>query len=241
MARIKIGMVEDEMVIALTIEKTLEELGYEFCGPASTYGDALEMLEVEKPDLVLLDINLAGKKDGIDVAEKIKLLYQIPFIFLTANSDTATIERAKKVKPNAYLVKPFNKEELYATIEIAISNFQSTNNASTDNIKETFVFVKEGQQYRKVYFDEVLYIESDNNYTRIYFQDNKKIMVRSSFTEFLEGLPVHEFIRVHRSYAVSISKIASLEIDDVVIQGHKIPVSKSYRDIVKKALGIKDS
>ena len=97
--KITIGIVEDEMVIARTIEHTLDELGYAHCGPACTYGEAMELLEEEKPDLLLLDINLAGKKDGIDVAEKIRQLYQMPFIFLTANSDMATIERAKKVRP----------------------------------------------------------------------------------------------------------------------------------------------
>src|SRR3954470_23249348 len=104
MSRIKIGIVEDERVIALSIESTLDDLGYDHCGPASSYGEALELLETDTPDLLLLDINLAGKKDGIDVAEKINVLYNIPFIFLTANSDMATIERAKKVKPHAYIV-----------------------------------------------------------------------------------------------------------------------------------------
>ncbi len=67
MSRIKIGIVEDEVVIAHTIESTLDDLGYEYCGPASSYGEALELLETDKPDLLLLDINLAGKKDGIDL------------------------------------------------------------------------------------------------------------------------------------------------------------------------------
>jgi DNA-binding response OmpR family regulator len=75
--------------------------------------------------MLLLDINLNDTKDGIDLAEKINELFQLPFIFLTANSDSATIERAKKVKPNAYLVKPFNKDELYAAIEIVFNNHKS--------------------------------------------------------------------------------------------------------------------
>src|SRR3569623_1271027 len=123
MSVLKIGIVEDELVIARTILNTLNEFGYSHCGPAINYTEALEMLEQERPDLLLLDIQLSGKKDGIDVAEKLNELYQIPFIFLTANSDGETIDRAKKVKPHAYIVKPFTKEELYAAIEIAFSNF----------------------------------------------------------------------------------------------------------------------
>src|SRR6476660_8248540 len=169
MSRIKIGIVEDEVVIAHTVESTLDDLGYEHCGPAFSYGEALELLETDKPDLLLLDINLAGKRDGIDLAEKINLLYRLPFIFLTANSDLATIERAKKVKPHAYIVKPFNKEELFAAIEIAFSNYSGNRNAAkpepTDayHTKE-YMFVRDGYVFRKIFFNGLLYLESDANY-----------------------------------------------------------------------------
>src|ERR1700712_5754080 len=123
MTVLKIGIVEDELVIARTISGTLDELGYSHCGPAINYTEAIEMLELNKPDLLLLDIQLSGKKDGIDVAQKLNELYQVPFIFLTANSDAETIDRAKSVKPHAYIVKPFTKEDLFAAIEIAFSNF----------------------------------------------------------------------------------------------------------------------
>src|SRR5215831_19490115 len=126
MSILKIGIVEDELVIARTIITTLDELGYTHCGPAINYTEAIEMLEQNKPDLLLLDIQLSGKKDGIDVAEKLNALHRIPFIFLTANSDGETIDRAKKVKPHAYIVKPFTKEELFAAIEIAFSNFSES-------------------------------------------------------------------------------------------------------------------
>jgi len=244
MPKIKIGIVEDEIVIARTIESSLDELGYEYCGPASSYGEALELLETEKPDLLLLDINLAGKKDGIDVAEKINLLYQLPFIFLTANSDLATIDRAKKVKPHAYIVKPFSKEELFAAIEIAFSNYSDNReNASLtgqSNAPKDFVFLKDGKHFHKVLYNEIAYIESDNNYTSIHFTTKRKLMVRSGFTEFLETLPSPMFTRIQRSYAINITKIDSLELDDVNIAGAKVPLSRSYREPLMKLLGISE-
>jgi DNA-binding LytR/AlgR family response regulator len=244
MAQIKIGIVEDEMVIARTIESTLGELGYASCGPACTYGEALEMIEDEQPDLLLLDIQLAGKKDGIDVAEKINLFYSRPFIFLTANSDISTIERAKKVKPHAYIVKPFTKDELYAAIEIAMNNYKKTHEIEhIGTLKEEanrgFVFLKDGQHFHKVFYDEILYLESENNYASIHMVNKKKIMIRSSFADFLKTLPESMFHRVHRSYAVQLAKINSLEVDDVVVDGIKISVSKSYRDELLKTLGIR--
>ena len=245
MPKIKIGIVEDEVVIAQTIESTLDDLGYEYCGPASSYGEALELLETDKPDLLLLDITLSGKKDGIDLAEKVNLLYQLPFIFLTANSDLTTIDRAKKVKPHAYIVKPFNKEELFAAIEIAFSNYSDNRNnaAAMDNqvnAANDFVFLKDGKHFQKVLYSEIAYIESDNNYTSVYFTTKKKLMVRSPFTEFLETLPTSMFVCVQRSYAVNITRIDSLEPDDVNIGGAKVPVSKSYRESLMKLLGINE-
>lgn len=236
--KLKIGIVEDEMVIARTLELTLNELGYNHCGPACTYGEAMELLEDEKRDLLLLDINLAGKKDGIDVAEKLRLLYSIPFIFLTANSDMATIERAKKVRPDAYIVKPFTKEELFAAIEIAVNNFSTiTPEVATKAKPREFVFLKEGLFFQKVYYKDILFLESSNNYTLVHTEKNE-LMIRSPFSDFLESLPNGLFIRVHRSWAVSASQIDTIETEEIIVRGTRIPVSKAYRDDLLSKLGI---
>jgi DNA-binding response OmpR family regulator len=116
---IKIGIVEDELLIAEKVKIILTDIGYKVCEPVSNYDAALEMIKAEKPDFLLLDVNLGKEKDGIDIARVINEQFFLPFIFLTANSDKLTIDRAKEVRPYAYLVKPFTKEELFAAIEIA--------------------------------------------------------------------------------------------------------------------------
>jgi DNA-binding LytR/AlgR family response regulator len=246
MAVLKIGIVEDELVIARTILNTLEELGYSNCGPAINYTEALEMLEQDKPDLVLLDIQLSGRKDGIDVAQKLNELYQIPFIFLTANSDAETIDRAKKVKPHAYIVKPFTKEELFAAIEIAFSNFTCNRTdvkpaPAASNLPRNFMFVKDGYVFRKVFFNELLYLESEANYVTLHLNSHKKVMVRSTINDFMEQLDPSLFIRIHRSYSVNISLIDDIFPTEIALHGHKIPIGKSYREELFKALGIKES
>jgi len=246
MSLLKIGIVEDELVIARTILSTLSELGYSHCGPAINYTEAMEMLDNNKPDLLLLDIQLSGKKDGIDVAQKINELYRIPFIFLTANSDAETIDRAKKVKPNAYIVKPFTKEELFAAIEIAFSNFTGNRfktkpeQAVSYHIKD-FMFVRDGYVFRKIFFNDLLYLESDANYVTIHLQSQKKVMVRSTLNDFMEQIDQKIFIRVHRSYSVNIHKIEDVFPTEIAIQGINIPIGKSYREELLKALGIKDN
>lgn len=120
MGKVKIQVVEDEIVIADNICTILEKLGYDVLEPVINYSEAITQLEEERPDLCLLDIQLAGNKDGIDLAWKIKEDFNIPFIFLTSNADPRTVGRAKELAPPAYLVKPFNKDDLYTSIEIVL-------------------------------------------------------------------------------------------------------------------------
>jgi len=246
MSVLKIGVVEDELVIARTILNTLDELGYSHCGPAINYTEAIEMLDRDKPDLLLLDIQLSGKKDGIDVAQKLNELHHIPFIFLTANSDGDTIDRAKKVKPDAYIVKPFTKEELFAAIEIAFSNFSGSRDsakyeqANTHPAKE-FMFVRDGYVFRKIFFNDLLYLESDANYVTLHLKSQKKVMVRSTLNDFVEQLDTQKFMRIHRSYSVNINLVDDVFPAEVSVNGVKIPIGKSYKEDLFKALGIKEA
>ena len=246
MSVLKIGIVEDELVIARTIVSTLDELGYTHCGPAINYTEAIEMLEQHKPDLLLLDIQLSGKKDGIDVAQKVNELYQVPFIFLTANSDGETIDRAKKVKPHAYIVKPFAKEELYAAIEIAFSNFTGNRHTTKPTQVDAYhtreyMFVRDGYVFRKIFFNDLLYLESDANYITLHLKSQKKVMIRSTLNDFIELLDQKTFIRIHRSYSVNINLLDDIFPTEVSVEGIKIPIGKSYREELLKALGIKES
>lgn len=120
MEKIKVGLVEDEMIIAETICLALKKLDYLPCPAADSFESAIAMIETEDPDIVLLDINLNAEKDGIDLGHYINEHFKIPIIYLTANSDRGTIERSKHSLPAAFLVKPFSNDELLSAIEIAI-------------------------------------------------------------------------------------------------------------------------
>ena len=86
MKKVKIGIVEDEMIIASVIQDCLKKLNYEVVEPVISFNDAIEMLYTEQPDMVLIDIRISGNKDGIELAEYIRENYSIPFIYLTANT-----------------------------------------------------------------------------------------------------------------------------------------------------------
>lgn len=116
----RILVVEDEAVIALNLVTFLHSLGHDVLGSVP-YGErALEIAEKESPDLMLIDIKLRGKLDGIETAERILSRTHIPVIFLTAHTDRALAERASRVKHAGYLQKPFDESELRHNIEAAL-------------------------------------------------------------------------------------------------------------------------
>jgi len=240
---IKIGIVDDELLIAEKTRTFLLNAGYAVCEPVPSYAEALIMIDEEKPDILILDINLNDKKDGIDLAEKVKERSNIPLIFLTAYGDKNTVDRAKKVRPNAYLIKPFNKEELLAAVEIAITGFIDTvKEAGISKLPEPrdFLFIKDGYRYVKLKFMEVVYIESRENYVVINTLTNESHIIRSTFTDFLGQLPSSDFFRCHRSFAVRLSSIVNLEPTELVAAGFRVPISATYRADLLKVLGIRE-
>lgn len=118
--QIKILVVENETVVALNIQNRLEEIGYGVPDIVSSGEQAIEIAESTQPDLVLMDIRLTGKVDGIQAAEEIRTKLKIPIVYMTAYSDRETLERAKLTEPYGYILKPFEARELYSAIEIAL-------------------------------------------------------------------------------------------------------------------------
>jgi DNA-binding NarL/FixJ family response regulator len=119
----KILVVDDEALIAEDVADLCRLNGYEVCGTAFTAGQALLAIDRERPTLVLLDINLNGDMDGVEIAEHLRSKYTIPFIFLTSYVDANTLARAKATLPLGYIVKPFNAKQLYSSIEIAWAQY----------------------------------------------------------------------------------------------------------------------
>ncbi|MBF0545630.1 MAG: response regulator [Candidatus Riflebacteria bacterium] len=116
----KIIIVEDEAIIALQIEKTLLKAGHSVLATYPSGEKTLAALETSQPDLILMDIRLQGKMDGIEAADRIRKLYDIPIVFLTAHSEGSTIESAMITEPYGYLLKPIDEIELQIALQIAL-------------------------------------------------------------------------------------------------------------------------
>lgn len=244
---IKILIVEDNVIIADDMQSMLEEIGYEIVDNVIVYEQAEEVLKTQHVDLVLIDIILASDKTGIDLGKHIREHYDIPFIFVTSNSDRATVENAKTVKPNGYLVKPFEQQDLYTSIEIALSNYTRSGKTAavptesnedvpmSNTVLKDSIFVKKQHLYYRIQFSDITFIKADNVYLEVNTVD-KKFLVRSPLKDYLEKLPQNQFYRAHKSYIVNVDHIDAINSKDIMIKDTLIPISKDFKEFIISAM-----
>lgn len=232
----KILIVEDEMIIAANISLQLTTLGYEITGIIPRGEEALLQIKENKPDIVLLDIQLKGKIDGIETAQMMQKSYNIPIIYLTANADEEHFKRAKTTNPYAFISKPFKKLDLQRAIELTVKRVQTeTKHVNPSAEKEApfilsdSIFVKHHEKMVRVDIKDILYIEAERNYCRIYSKSKEYLLVMT-LKDLDEKLPDKHFIRVHRSFIVNLSQIDEVATSHIVIGKKAIPVSKALKD-----------
>lgn len=241
--KIKLLIVEDEMVIAANISLQLSELGYEVMGIIPRGEEALIHVNDNPPDIILMDINLKGHLDGIATARLIQKKQDIPVIYLTANVDDAHFNSAKDTHPYGFIAKPFKKLDLQRAIELTISQTICKNEESKNPVyqrDESFVlsdciFVRHLNSMVKVCIEDILYIEAERNYCRI-FTKNKEYLVVITLKEMDIKLPSKHFLRVHRSYIINISQVKEVATSHIVIGRKVIPVSKPSKEELLKRL-----
>jgi len=117
MAKAKIMVVEDEGVVSIDIRNMLQKAGYNIAAVAFEGEEAVKKAELSGPDLVLMDIGLKGKIDGIEAARRIRERFQIPVVFLTGFADDVTVAKAQEINPSGFIIKPINEEELRNILE----------------------------------------------------------------------------------------------------------------------------
>lgn len=240
----KILVVEDDMIIAANISLQLTNLGYEVVGIESRGEAAIRHVEENKPDIVLLDINLKGTIDGVETAHAIHSLWDIPVIYVTANTDEATFERAKKTRPEAFIHKPIRNIDLQRAIELTVSRLASQQPKSIslepeliDNepfILSDRIFVRHKDKMIKIVVQDILYVEADRNYCHIYTKA-KEYMLSTSLKQIEDKLPAQHFLRIHRSFLVNLLHIDEVAENHLIIGQKAIPLSQHLRtDLLKR-------
>ena len=230
--RIKILIVEDEMLIAANIAIQLESLGYEVAGIIPRGEEALKTVQHEKPDLVLMDINLKGELDGIETAIKMQQEDAIPIIYLTANSDDAHFNRAKATSPYAFLSKPFKKLDLQRAVELAsVRILQESNEpkAGLNSLKlEDRIFVRQNDLMCKILIADILYLEADRNYCQVFTKDKNYLLV-NTLRNMEDKLPADTFQRIHRSYIINLKQVNEFNHNNITVGNKILPMSKELR------------
>ena len=241
----KILMVEDDMIIAADISMQLTKLGYEVTGINTRGEDALNTVENNRPDIILMDIILSGKMNGIDTAQIILEKFQIPVIFLTSNSDDATFQQAIKAKPYAFIAKPFQKSDLERTLKLTLQRIAveresaPENEDSEDHVSsmDDRLFIRHKNQLVKVLLKDILYAEADRNYCKVH-TEKQTYLLSVPLRNIESQLPDDTFIRVHRSYVVNLHKIDAISENHeyLTIHSHQVPIARRSKEEVVKRL-----
>lgn len=180
---------------------------------------ALEYLQKESIDLIFLDIKMPDIS-GIEFFNSLRIKPLL--IFTTAYSEHAVT--SFEMDAIDYLLKPFSLARFIQACNKAYELYNFRNATETSD----HLYVKTGYEQVKVMYDEILYLEATGNYVTFVLND-KKILARSTFAEAIHWLPEQKFVRVHRSYLVSVNKISKVERHQVTIDQIKIPVSEAYQ------------
>lgn len=240
MEKTKILIVEDDMIIAANISLQLSNLGYEVTGIETKCEAAVHHALETKPDMILMDIQLKGHSTGIDAAHAIRKYLDIPLIYLTANVDDATFQKAKETHPFAFIAKPFTNLNLERTI--ALVEEKILEKRAPVSVEDTFVdsqedriFIRNNNKLVKVMLDEILYVEADRNYCKIITPDQSYLVV-SPMNKLCEKIDSKNFIRIHRSFVVNFSKLEAVAESYVEVKGKLIPIGKQYKEDLHRML-----
>jgi DNA-binding LytR/AlgR family response regulator len=221
-------IVEDDMITAKSIEAMVTDYGMEVVGICKTGEQAIELAEQRTPDIVIMDIKLAGKMDGIQAAAALQDIETIPVIYLSDYTTRAIVRKAKETRPANYLSKPFTESDLMRAVEIAIYN-ANEQRARIDSDEE-FVFVKDREQktYSKLQYNNIIYVEADRSYCKIQTTD-QLYTPAITMASVASQLSNERFVKIHRSYIVNFRQVSEFMGDAVIVSGYRLPVSDQHR------------
>jgi DNA-binding LytR/AlgR family response regulator len=238
MAKVRIMIVEDELVIAEEMASKLESFGYSVAAIVDSAAEARHALETYQLDMILIDIRIKGDEDGISLGAYITQEYAIPLIYITSLKDQSTIDRSKSSRPAAYLIKPYNDQQLLIVIDMALYNYSADRSTQQKNqhddkhhvIKDS-LFIRHIDRYVRIHLDDITYLEADNNYSKINTVETS-VTIPLTLGAVLDKLPATVFLRVHRSFVVNMRKVQAFEGNRLYIGKVEIPVGRNYSDRV---------
>lgn len=224
----KVLIVDDQVFISEQLNAILTELDFEVTTIAYNALTAIESLKLNPPELAILDIKMHGENQGFIIAKYIREHMDIPFLFLTSFADEPTVKKASEFSPDGYLLKPFNERDIFSTLNIVLNRFEK---------KHQFFNLKIGHEVHKIKVKDLLWIQSSDKYIEIH-TTNKRYVKRDGIDSFISNNNLNDLFRIHRSYAVNLTKIDSIKGQNILIGKVEIPISKSYYQAFSSAFKI---
>ena len=226
MNKLKIYIVEDEPLILMNIKMALKKKGIEVLGTSDEYDEAIDEISKLQPTLVLLDIQLEGNKDGVDVAEYLDKL-SVPYLYITSQTDPNTLARVKETNPLGYIVKPFTEAGLLSNIELAWHSIAKD--------EDEIINIKSAGKKIAINQASIQYLKAFDNYCYIITASGEYI-VPHTLKSTSELLNQKHFFQCHRSYWVNLRKVSGIKPECIVIENHEIPLSYGNRKALSKRL-----
>ncbi len=228
-------IVDDEPVARDILENYLEKIdNLILVASCKNAIEAFKAVNSHPVDLIFLDINMPDIS-GLTFAKSLSREYKV--IFTTAYRDYAV--DGFDLKAVDYLLKPISFERFLQAINKFFEESSAKMPLQPGEVhveKDDSIFVRSDRKMVKVIFKDIVFIESLSDYIKIHIEDQKSLVTRDTISNIEARLPVNEFIRVHRSFIVSMKKIETFTSDTIGIGRHEIPISRSYRDFVMEKL-----
>ncbi|MEZ4802170.1 MAG: response regulator transcription factor [Gelidibacter sp.] len=238
MENAKIYIVEDMGVTRAALISVLTRAGYVYAGSAASAEKAWLELPQKEVDVVIIDVNLKGAKDGIWLATKLKESMDCAIIFLTAYGSPAMLDNIHHTEPDGYIMKPFNNPTLLSAIRMACRNRERL---KTDTLKEqaSIAHIKTRKGIVTIDTKQIIYLMSQGNYVHIKTTDSTH-EVRGKLQDILDQLPHMSLYRIHRRYAVNKQYIKSMDRGSIVLSTEEVlPISKTFDyDALLEGLGL---
>jgi DNA-binding LytR/AlgR family response regulator len=223
-AHIKVLIVDDDVLICETLADILTDLGFNRIKMVHSKGQLNQLLDVWRPDFILLDIRMERHDDGLVIGAMLNEI-KIPYIYVTAHTDSETAKRVIQTHPHGFISKPIRTGELTVSIGLVLNNILSSNKSKLK--------VKHNNEVNYINPSDLLYIKSDGNYLEV-FTFEKKYLIRNTLDQLLLELDSPSFERIHRSIVINKDHILSVSTAMVTLTGNiELPISRTFSKRIK--------
>ena len=235
--RTNILVIEDHLLTQQEIIATLSEAGFQVAETFDSGEAALNYLHKATyiPDLILMDIKLAGQLNGIETAKKINQKYKVPIIYLTDFTAHEYFVKAKETFPKNYLTKPFLPHQLTYAVELALSKTGHTADPASLQ-KHGFFPTNDGAI--KIAYDEIAYMHASGQYCDIFLKGGNKYNTSYPMKEVLKKIPDTNIVRISRSYCINLKMVDSIDGNLVRMGSNSFTIGETYREEVKSMFNL---